>query len=134
MAIQSVCGAIRDATFSVAHWIFAFKYFMSAMAMPALFGGAKLSTTAQWWLKCIDIGMIWQTALLPFAGYGLIWFSKYRQTCTPFSFLCGDGSQGIKKHTARFIYIVLSFWGGFLQILTAALLLFAMVKIRRILG
>lgn len=106
-----------------------------------MFGGAKLTAREKWYMKCLDVAMYWQCFLLPVIAFGLIWFSKYQQTCGDYgsnsSIFClhdnGDPTSG-QKNVGRFIYVIISFWGGFLQIFTAGLLVYAMIKIRIILG
>ena len=71
---QAVSGGIRDSTFMVAHWAFAFKYFKSALNMPALFGGKPLTESTNQFLKVFNYIMLSLTCIVPLASCSFLWF------------------------------------------------------------
>lgn len=120
-----MAAAVRDSTFAVAHWIFAFKYHSSAQNMPALFGGDALSESSQKFSRVANIALTFLNAFVPVLGYVFIAIGKYLYT---------NGNSKGTGATFNTLYIVLSMIFGLLQMITATVLFTAVVRIRLILG
>jgi uncharacterized membrane protein YfcA len=71
-----IFAIIRDATFSLGHWVFSLKYLKSSLQMPALFGGQPVSERTNKRLKQWNISMYVILILLPVACYGCICYAK----------------------------------------------------------
>ena len=76
LAVQQVTAAVRDSTNFLAHWIFSFKYFVSALTMPALFGGEPIKENTLKKLAITDKVLWYLCILIPIIGYSFIFVSK----------------------------------------------------------
>jgi hypothetical protein len=124
-----VAAAVRDSTFALAHWIFAFKYYSSAQNMPALFGGDAVSERSQKCSRVANIVLSILNVAIPVLGYAFIYFGKQHYA----SYLNNYVTNG-EGQVYTTLYIVMSMFFGALQMITAIVLLAAVIKIRLILG
>ena len=67
---------LKDVTFNLSRWMFAFKYLGSALTLPALFGGKPINERVQPWLTRVDKVMIGIVIIVPILGYTGIWYFR----------------------------------------------------------
>lgn len=71
-SVQAVGGIIRDTSFSVAHWLFAFNYFQSSLVMPAWFGGPPISEKRKTCMKRLNAAMISLNIFVPTLAWSVL--------------------------------------------------------------
>jgi hypothetical protein len=79
LGMQSFVGAIRDSTSAAARWMFSFKYLVSALTLPSLFGGKALTDGQETALKNLDRILLTLCVVIPAVGYVFIFLTKYLQ-------------------------------------------------------
>ena len=119
---QTICEVVVSITFNLSHWIFALKYLVSALTLPALFGGAKMSETARNRLALADKVMWWIVIVVPTLGYSGIWSFRCIYQSTDSSIF--SVNVWVPLYIAFIAVMSLS------QLLTALILLFAILSIR----
>ena len=119
----------RDSSLSIAQWCFSLKYLKSCLQMPALFGGKPVSEGTTKCIKYWNYVMLSLSVLLPVVCYGLIGVAKFK---------LGSGStsqnDGSNHTTYVWTYIVLTLIVAMINLVIASVLIYAVVKIRLIIG
>ena len=123
LILQTIGAFIRDSTYGLAHWIFAFKYFQSAISMPELFGGKPVSDGMKRNLANLNTCMFWASIAVPFLFYVILLVFK----------LIYDQKDAYESLDLIYVYVALSCVAGAMLLAEAFILLYAVVKIRSIL-
>lgn len=120
--LQGVSALLRDGMFNISHWMFAYEYYNSAVALPLIFNHKEVPQTREKWLTRMNVTLLILNGLAPLCALIIHEYANWLYSC------CGIDILASKSRLT--MYSTFRYSVGFFQLVSGILLLVAVAKIR----
>ena len=83
--VQFLAGLMRDGCFNIAHWVFAFEYYNSAVAMPFIFTREEMPSEKRSSMEVLFFTIFLLNVVDPLIYYCVLFYGNYTNIKTGIS-------------------------------------------------